>query len=515
MEDRLVAIIEIGSTGIRLLVAQMEAGSSRHGDNWKLMDSAGRPVALGRDVFNSGELSRESLLNCISVFQNFKELLESWSISAQDVHVIATSALRVAHNRDIFIDRIRQETGFNISVVDGVEENRLLYLAVRFALKQDLPLFWRANSMIIEIGGGSTEVMLLRRGQMVVAHSIKLGTIILDQKLRHMTGPGLFHENQLKDAIRDTTNTLNDDMDLAYVRTFVVAGSDARLASDHAGSELNEHCRVIDRNDFIAFAEKIHNYNAEECVQKLGISYAEAEGFIPGILLIKLFLEQTGAAQVVVPLVSIREGYLIDLALGVDSEEQEEFYSQITASAVNLGRKFHFDEAHARHVANLCMMLFEALEKEHGMDSRQRMMLKTAAILHDIGAFIKTSGHNRHGQYIVSHSEIFGLPRDELDIIANVIRYHHGGKPTQADIEYISLQREERIMVLKMASILRVADALDRGHTQHLKNLSVERRAETLALHSQGAYDISQELIALEEKADYFQAVFGYKVVLN
>jgi exopolyphosphatase/guanosine-5'-triphosphate,3'-diphosphate pyrophosphatase len=199
----------------------------------------------------------------------------------------------------------------------------------------------------------------------------------------------------------------------------------------------------------------------------------------------------------------------------VDSEQQEEFYSQITASAVNLGRKFHFDEAHARHVANLCMTLFDALAKEHGMDSRRRMMLKTAALLHDIGAFIKTSGHNRHGQYIVSNSEIFGLPRDELDIIANVIRYHQGREPTQADIEFISLQREERIMVLKMAAILRVADALDRGHTQHLKNLSVERRPETIALHAQGAYDISQELAALEEKADYFQAVFGYKVVLN
>jgi exopolyphosphatase/guanosine-5'-triphosphate,3'-diphosphate pyrophosphatase len=304
-------------------------------------------------------------------------------------------------------------------------------------------------------------------------------------------------------------------LDLAYVRTFVVAGSDARLASDHAGAELNEHCRVITRDAFIAFAERIHNYNAEECVQKLGISYSEAEGFIPGILLIKLFLEQTGAAQVVVPLVSIREGYLIDLAMGVDSEQQEEFYSQITASAVNLGRKFHFDEAHARHVANLCMTLFDELAREHGMDSRQRMMLKTAAILHDIGTVIKMSGHNRHGQYIVSNSEIFGLPRDELDIIANVIRYHHGREPTQADIEYISLQREEKIMVLKMASILRVADALDRGHSQQLKNISVERRAETVALHAHGVYDISEELIALEEKADYFQAVFGYKVVLS
>jgi exopolyphosphatase/guanosine-5'-triphosphate,3'-diphosphate pyrophosphatase len=149
------------------------------------------------------------------------------------------------------------------------------------------------------------------------------------------------------------------------------------------------------------------------------------------------------------------------------------------------------------------------------MNRRQRMMLETAAILHDIGGFIKGSGHNRHGQYIVANSEIFGLQRDELDIIANVIRYHRGDMPAETDIEYISLQREERILVVKMTSILRVADALDRGHSQQIQDLMIERRAETIALHSRGVHDISLELMALEEKARLFQDVFGYKIVLS
>jgi exopolyphosphatase / guanosine-5'-triphosphate,3'-diphosphate pyrophosphatase len=510
MGNRLVAVLEIGSTGIRLLIAQIQDGGQ-----WTVMDNAGRPVALGRDVFNSGEFSRESLLECLAVLQNFKELLAGWGIAAADAHVIATSALRVARNRDMFIDRIRQETDFKLTVVDGVEENRLMYLGVRFALKQDLPLFWRANSMIIEIGGGSTEIMLLRRGQMVAAHSIKLGTIIIDQRTRLGAGPSLIYERYLGETIRNTTSLLNAEMDLAHVRTFVMVGSDARYVALQAGTELNKHCRVINRNDFITFAEKIRNYSIEECVQKLGITYAEAEGFIPGILVLKLFLEQTGAARVAVPLVSIREGYLIDMALGVDSDIQKEFFSQIIASAVNLGRRFHFDEAHSQHVARLCMTLFDALEKVHGMNQRQRMMLETAAILHDIGAFIKASGHNRHGQYIVANSEIFGLPRDEQDIIANVIRYHRGDPPSEADIEYISLQREERILVLKMASILRIADALDRGHSQQIKNITIDRRSETIALHAQGIHDISLELMGVEEKAGLFQDAFGYKIVLS
>ena len=510
MENRLVAVLEIGSTGIRMLVAQIQSDGQ-----WTVMDSAGRPVALGRDVFNSGELSRESLLECLAVLQNYKELLAGWGIAPSDAHVIATSALRVARNRDMFIDRIRQETGFKLSVVDGVEENRLMYLGVRFALKQDLPLFWKANSMIIEIGGGSTEIMLLQRGQMVAAHSIRLGTIIIDQQIRMGAGPGVFYERYLNEVIRNAMGLLDAEMDLAHVRTFVMSGSDARFVAAQVGTELNEHSRVIDRKNFIAFVEKVHNYTVEESVRKLGISYAEAEGFILGILVLKLFLEQTGADRVAVPLVSIREGYLIDLTLGVDSELQQEFFSQIIASAVNLGRKFHFDETHSQHVARLCMILFDALAKVHGMDRRQRVMLEAAAILHDIGGFIKTSSHNKHSQYIVANSEIFGLPRDELDIIANVIRYHHGSPPSESDINYISLQREERILVLKMASILRVAEALDRGHSQQIKDLTVERRAETVALHTHGGHDISLELMAIEENADLFQHTFGYKVVLS
>ncbi|MCL2192283.1 MAG: HD domain-containing protein [Treponema sp.] len=510
MENRLVSVLEMGSTGIRMIIAQIQDGGQ-----WKMMDSAGRPVALGRDVFNSGELSRESLLECISVLQNFRELLSGWGIVPNDVHGIATSALRVARNRDIFIDRIRQETGFSLTVVDGLEENRLMYLGVRFALKQDLPLFWRTNSMILEMGGGSTEVMLLRQGQMAAAHSIKLGTVLIDRRMRLRAGPGLFSERYLRDAVRNTMGLLSTEMDIANVRTLVMAGVDARLASAQVGTELNEHCYYISREDFIAFAERIRTFTIDDCIRKLGISYSEAEGFIPGILALKLFLEQTGAAQVVVPLVSIREGYLIDMALGVDPSLQEEFHSQIIASAISLGKKYNYDEAHSQHVASLCMTLFDALAKEHGMNRRQRMMLEAAAILHDIGTIIRASGHHKHGQYIVSNSEIFGLSRDELNIIANVVRYHRGDLPSEADIEYVSLQREERILVLKMASILRVADALDRGHSQKVKNLTVERRTATVALHAGGVYDLSLELLSVEEKSDLFQDVFGYKISLS
>jgi len=507
-KNRLVAVLEIGSTGIRLLVAEIFPDG-----RWHAVDRASKPVALGRDVFTTGEVSRESFLECISMLRNFREFLRGWLIDDSDIHVIATSALRVARNRDIFLDRVKQETGLTLTIVDGTEENRLMYLAVRFALKNDWPLFWRANSMILEIGGGSTEIMLLRRGQMVAAHSLKLGTILVDQAARIGTPQG--QERFISEHIRNTSGFLSSELDLAHVRTFVIVGFDASVAAAHVGKTLNDNCWIIERDAFTDFVKKVQDYTDEECMEQLQLPFWEAKTFIPGITINKLLLDRTGAAQVVVPRISIREGLLIDLAQGVDPALQEDFYSQIFASAVNLGRKYHIDESHCRHVATLCMSLFDALIQEHGMNRRERMMLEIAAMVHDIGMYIKASAHNLHGQYIVANSEIFGLRREEIDIIGNVIRYHRGAPPSRSDIDYIALQREERILVLKMVSILRVADALDRGHSQQVKLKAIEKKGEILVLNTDSTIDLSMELIGLEEKSGLFQDVFGYKVVLN
>jgi exopolyphosphatase/guanosine-5'-triphosphate,3'-diphosphate pyrophosphatase len=525
---RLVAVLEIGSTGIRLLVAEITG----KGD-WRAVDRAVKPVVLGRDVFTSGQVSHSSLLECLVVLRNFQELLAGWGIAAGDVRLIATSALRAARNREIFADRVYQETGYQLTIVEGIEENRLMYLAVRFALKEikGLPpasgilpgsnktekntLFWRGNSIIIDIGGGSTEIMLLRQGKMVAAHSVRLGSILMDQQSQFAHGSEWLRERYLTEQIKNTLTVLKAEMDLSHIKTFVVTGSDTRIAASLIGSGYNENSNVIERETFLSFVKKIQYYTIEECVQKLHITYGDAEGFVPGLLIYKGFLEQTQAVQVVVPVVSLREGLIIDLAMGFDPELQEEFFTQIIASAVNLGRKYHFDEAHGRHVAALSMVLFDALVHEHGLNRRDRLLLETAALLHDIGMFIRGSSHQKHGQYIVANSEIFGVHHEEVEIIANVVRYHRGEQPSSEDISFIALQREERILVLKLVSILRVADALDRGHSQRIQHITVEHKSERIVIHPLGSIDITLERASMEEKANMFQDVFGYKVVLT
>jgi exopolyphosphatase/guanosine-5'-triphosphate,3'-diphosphate pyrophosphatase len=407
-----------------------------------------------------------------------------------------------------------------------------MYLAVRYALKNDLPQFWRSNSMILDVGGGSTEIMLLRRGKMVSAHSLKLGTILIDQKVRKGTGSARFIERYINENVRNTQDFLNDEMDMSNIKTLAATGSDVRLAARQIGVDLNEHCRIITRDDFFRFVKSVENYTVEDCVRRLGIPFLDAEGFVPGLLTYRTFMERLAAEELAVPEVSVREGYFLSMARGIDQELHDDFYSQVRASAINLGRKYHFDEAHSIHVKELSLTLFDALEKEHGLGDYERLLLEIAALLHDIGMFIRSSRHQLHGQYIIANSEIFGLKQEDLDIIGNLVRYHRDDLPSPAHIEYIALQREERIMVLKMAAILRVADALDRGHTQRVRNIAVEKREDALIIRSSGSAaddkensilaesnaiyrDFPLEQMGIKEKADLFQDVFGYKVILT
>lgn len=509
MRSRLTAIIELGSSGIRLLVAEIHTNGT-----WSVLDRAGRPIALGRDVFTGGSISRDLFLECLEGLRNFKELLESWRIDMHDVHVIATSALREARNRDNFIDRVRIKTGFVINVVEGIEENRLMYLAVRWALKEEGQRIGRTNSVILEVGGGSTEMMLLRRGKMVAAHSLRIGTLLADQQLHQHGNTMHYLHRYLKEQIQTTCETLNTELKLSNVRNFIIAGADARLAASRLGFEINDSCQVIDRTAFIDFVEKIREYSLEDCVHELHIPYAEAEGLVAGLLAYRYFLEKTSAERIIVPNISIREGLLINLASDEESTLQEEFFSQVIASAVSLGRKFHYDETHAQHVTLLSLKLFDLLQDEHGLDRRSRLLLEVAAILHDIGMFVRSSGHHKHSQYIVANSEIFALHRDDIDIISNVVRYHRKNKPNNTHISYIALQKEDRMLVLKLAAILRLADAMDRGHSQRIVDFEIERGRDFMLINTGTRKDHTLERMAIEEKGDMFEDVFGYKVQL-
>ena len=508
-EPGIAAVVDIGATAIRMVIAQLGEDGE-----WQRLDRATKPVGLGRDVFMTGSLGRETMQQAISILQSFRELLDGWQVPTSAIRVIATSAIREARNRDTFVDRVAVRTGLKIEIVEGIEENQLTFLAVQHAVAPMKSLFSRASSMIIEVGGGTTEIMLLHRGKMVAAHSLRIGTVRLEQAGRPLWTSGDQIEDFLRENIRVSQELLDSELKLERVKYFVAVGGDARQVAHAIGTREEEHYWVIDRPAFDRYLDELQNRSVDEIVRTNNITYNEAEGLVPALLLYRLFLECTSAEQLIVPDVSIREGVLISYALGSEWAVERQFYGQVVASAHSLARRYSFDEAHALHVTELSLSIFDQLTEEHAMDRRARLLLEVSGILHDIGTYIRASGHHKHGQYIIQNSEIFGISRDDLRVIANVVRYHRRSTPASSHPEYIALRGEQRIQVLKLAAILRIADALDRGHAQRITAVQVELVEGDVVLHCTYQGDISIERYGFQAKADMFEEVFGLNVMI-
>lgn len=504
------AVIEIGSTGVRLLVAEFTQERKRN-----ILDRSEMPVSLGRDVFTSGSISRETQTQILHILRRFKEQLVAWSITPAETTVIATSAFREAKNKDPVMDKILLATGFRVKVIDGIEENRLMYLAVTECLKEEAAKVRSENSVILEVGGSSTEIMLMKKGKIAGAHSLRLGTTRLELKTRGQAAAS--HDDvqrYIEEYALNAKSLLESELNLSDAKQFLAVGSDATLAAINAGKPVSTFLWSIERDDFDRFVDEIQEYSIDECVARFKISYNDAQTLCVSLLIYKMFVHHTDCKKIIVPETNIREGVIISHTDTAGDELQEEFHQQITASAVSLLRKYHGDQGHAERVRENAIKIYRCLEKEISLEERSVILLEVASILHDIGIFIRMDDHNLHSEYIIRHSEIFGLTRTENLIVSLIARYHRGRQMPQDNEQFPVFARSDRMTILKLTAILRIADALDRSHGYSLKDISVHLKKDSLIIKAKGSQNLSLERIALEEKGDLFESVFGYKVVL-
>lgn len=499
------AVIEIGATGIRLLVAEL-IESKRN-----ILDRSELPITIGRDVFSEGVISRETLVQILKILKRFSEQLKGWGITPEKTTVIATSAFREAKNKDPILDRILSSTGFKVNVIDGIEENRLTYIAVKECLKE-FPLEKEEDTIILEVSGGSTEMMLMKKGKMAGAHSLRFGSARVEKN--HFSRSSEDILRYISEFIQNTKGSLESELNFSDVKQFITVGSVLNVAAVHIGKPISTFLWSISRKDFEKFTDEIQKYSVDELVARFKISYSDAQTMHVSLLIYKMFIKLTKVKSIIVPETNIREGLIIDRTSKSNSELKNEFNDQVIASSSNLLKKYYGDEKHAEYVRTVSLQLFNALKSETTFDDRSKLLLQVAAILHDIGIFIRLDHHNLHGEYIIKNSEIFGLSKMENTIISQIAKYHRGKKSPQDSESFQNLPRAERMTILKLTAIIRVADALDRSHSQKLNDLSFHISNDTLTIKTKNHQNISLEKVALSQKGDFFESIFGLKIIL-
>ena len=506
--SRLVAVLDMGASAIRLVIAEIAPKQAV-----KIVEEASRGVLLGRDTFSGGVIRSETVDAAVKATQGFREIIDRYGI--HEIRAVATSAVREARNAEMFLDRIRSRSGIQFEIINEAEESRLVHLAVRQSLGNH-PAFKGASTLLAEVGGGNTDLTLLRRGEPKISGVYALGAIRLRQQLNLKQHTHELQISLLKRFIANVIEEIRGEIPLRRVTNFIAIGGDVRFAAAQMMEEKRSDADPdLPRADFLAFCDQVEHMDEETLAERFRLPAVAAQTLVPSLLIYRALLAETTARRVVVSDASLRVGVALDLAEPGGRLGAAGFEQQVVASADALGQKYRFDGAHGLHVAQLAAELFDQLMEEHGLGNRERLLLQVSSLLHDIGTFVNLRAHHKHSQYLLANSQIFGLSDNETAIVGNIARYHRRALPQTTHLPYIALDSQDRLIVNKLAAILRLANALDAEHVGKVRRARLIRGGETWILELESTGDITMEQMAATARADLFTETYGRQLIIR
>jgi len=506
---RQVAVIDMGTSSVRMAVAEISASGQV-----RQLETLSQAVNLGKDAFIHSAISKKTIEECVRVLKSYRRILKEYQIeNPSQVRVVATSAVREATNRLAFVDRIYIATGFQVEPLDEAEVIRITFLGVQPYLLSDSTLA-QSRALVTEVGGGSTELLVVKGADVVYSHTYRLGSLRLRETLEALRAPTLKVRNIMETHIHRTVAEIAEHVSREGKLELIAMGGDVRFAVRQLLPEWDGRSLArLPLKGLEDFTNKILGQSEDRIVRKYRLSYPEAETLGPALLAYVLLAKELQISSVLVSNVNLRDGLLSEMA---ESDAwNKEFGKQIIRSAVDLGRKFNFDEAHAVHVAQLCSNLFHQLRDDHQLSPRYEVILQVAALLHEIGLFVSNRSYHKHSLYLIRNSELFGLGKKDLLLAALVARYHRRASPQPTHEGYVTLDRDERVAVAKMAALLRVADALDESRSQRIHEIVIHREADRLVVSVPMVEDLSLENLALKQGGLLFEETFGMSVMLR
>lgn len=500
---KLKAVIDIGATAARMVIAELPAGKAP-----RTLEYLEQGVSLGRDTFRGKQISNQTINECVRACRDFQTVLNEYKITdVENIRAVATSAVAEASNRDLFLDRIFMATGLMVSVLDDVEINRLLYFSI-LPLLQEKPELCQGELLALEPGGGNTTALGLDNGVIRFAHTYRFGTFRTCEIIEDASSPERI-EGEVKSGIRPIIEEFADSKNVKLL----VLGSEARLAAAQIKPERNGRgVTAIRRTTFEHFTETVIGLSPAELTRKFDLLITGAESFIPALLTIKQIARPLQCKTLHIGSTTMRDGLLREMS--DNGTWDERFAGQIIQSATAIGLHYGFDRKHAESVTAYSKAIFRVLQPLHQLNPRDEILLTVAAILHDIGSFISNRSHHKHSQYLIENSDIFGLNRHDLSLVAFIARYHRRSHPASTHRAYIRLSRPDRLLINKLAAILRVADALDRSHAQRIRKPALKLHPNRLQIGVDDPRKCSVEEAALHEKSKLFEQVYGRQAVL-
>ena len=503
-----LAAVDIGTNSVHLVVARV--GENRI----EVVEREREMVRLGSSATDMKRLTPAAMKRGIEALDRFRQVA---AIHGASMRAVATSAVREAENRATFIERAR-EVGIEIEVISGFEEARLIFLGVL----QAVPVFDR-QVVVCDIGGGSTEIVVGTHGDILTARSLKLGSIRLSRRYfpdaKLSSGAVDRCRRDIRTALTPAVREIRRaGFDVAVGSSGTIGAVCAMAAARQNGGSVPRTLNnfTVSRDDIDGVVKRlIKAPTVKERARTPGLDPRRADIILAGALILEQVVHEIGAEALTFSDYALREGVLLDTWRRIHGGSLHHLSDLRRRSVLRLGRQMDEDSEHSEHVARMALELFDATADRHGLGDDSREVLEAAALLANVGLFVSHAGHHKHSYYVIRNSELLtGFTDREIELIAQVARYHRKSAPRKKHPEFASLQRDDQQRVRVLAGILRVAVGLDRNHGRRVTGVRVADDDGQLVIGAVPApgQDVSLELYAAGTRSDLLADALGVPV---
>ncbi len=522
IDSPVMAFIDMGTNSFHLIVFKAKY------NNFEVLATVKEFTPFFRRCLNEHYINSQSLKATINILT--KLCFEARSLGASSIVAVATSAVRESKNGEQVLEVIRQSLKIEAKMISGKEEARLIYLGVLWNIGNLVD-----KSTIVDIGGGSVELILGDAEKIYFAESYKLGCARLTQRYfsdSAIKQAKIFELHQhVKGVIEPACNRilkLGFDPDkctlIGSSGTIEAIAKLNYLTKKVNYQTLNQTCHSLgDWESVLGFIEEwsIKNKKIK------GISAERNKTILAGAIVAIETMRCLGVKNIIISNSALREGLTVDSLIRNDLTDSkfDHFKDFRQTSVINLASRYCADLSHSNQVAYLAVEIFRQTQnKLHNLDESMAHLLWSAAILHDIGVFISRNGHHKHSFHLIKYSGLLGHSEEEINLIANIARYHRGSYPKESHQFYNSLMPDSQNVVLILSAILRMAEAMDRSHKQLIDNIkvlpTVSKMSTTLKqnyciyLKLKPKAVIDSEIWAFREKREYFENILRTKIEL-
>jgi exopolyphosphatase / guanosine-5'-triphosphate,3'-diphosphate pyrophosphatase len=499
-----IAAIDIGTNSIHMIVVRVRPDLS-----FEVIDREKDMVRLGAGGLDGRSLTPTAVAAALQTLAKFRRLADSHKV--EEIVAAATSATREAENGGDFIAEVDRLTGIKIRVIPGGEEARLIHLAAGYGVD-----IGASTGIVIDIGGGSVEVTLGNAKHMAVGRSFKVGVIRLTERfVKSDPLAGRDERRLIKHLNREMGEYLDHVAERGFDRVIGTSGtilSLGALASSDGGAPLEElRNRRVSAKALHKLRKRLTGLTLEERLAVPGLDPRRADLLVAGSVLLDTIVRRLAAEEVTLCDLALREGLILDYIHRNSARIRKvERYPDVRRrSVVELGERCGYWSEHAQQVSKLALAIFDQTRSVHGLGDRERDWLEFGALLHDIGVHISYERHHRHSYYLIKNGDLRGFDPNETEIVALIARYHRQATPKKSHEGYADLSGTARKTVKALAAMVRLAEGLDRSHSQTIAGIDLYPRSDSYFVRLRATGDAELELWAAHRHVPPLEEVLG------